>query len=67
MPVIAAVQTILTLLPGFINAGLSVISLINATGAAVKSAQDEGRADLTDAEWNALDTQVADLRKQAAA
>lgn len=63
---ISLALTILTELPALIQAGVDVVGLINSTSATIKAAQD-GNRDISDAEWNALDAQLADLRKQAAA
>lgn len=63
---ISLALTILTELPALIQAGVDVVGLINSTSATIKAAQD-GNRDISDAEWSALDAQLTDLRKQAAA
>ena len=57
--------TILQALPGLIQAGANVINLLNSTNTTIATAQAENR-DPTDTEWNALDSILSDLRKQAA-
>jgi len=59
----------LTLLPGLIQAGAEVLTLIQSTTAAIQAMQTEGR-DPTQAEWDALnaasDTALARLDQASA-
>lgn len=50
-------------LPGLISAGANVIALINSTKTTLTTAKAENR-DPTPAEWDALNAQIDDLRKQ---
>lgn len=52
-PALSFAIQVLNLLPGLIQAGIEVASLIQTTATALKAMHDEGR-DPTDAEWEAL-------------
>lgn len=54
---------VLAQLPGLISAGKDVIGLVNSTKATLETAKAEGR-DPTNAEWDALNAQITDLRAQ---
>jgi hypothetical protein len=53
----------LQILPSLISAGVQVKGLIENTNASLATMQKENR-DPTAAEWDALNAQIADLRKQ---
>ena len=63
MPALAMAIQLLTQLPGLIAAGVQVKGLIDSTRGTLEKAQAEGR-DPTDAEWDALNKTVEELRKQ---
>ncbi len=54
---------LLEALPGLITASEQVLAMIASTSSALKAMQAENR-DPTDAEWAALDSQIAALRGQ---
>ena len=54
---------VLSQLPSLITAGIQVKGLIDNTNATLKASQDQGR-DPTAAEWDALNAQIDELRKQ---
>lgn len=54
---------VLSQLPSLISAGIQVKGLIDNTNATLKAAQDQKR-DPTAQEWDDLNAQIDDLRKQ---
>lgn len=66
MGALAIATSVLSALPGLIQAGVNVLALINSTSATISKAQAENR-DPTAAEWQVLDDMLSDLRKQAQA
>ncbi len=63
MPALAIATSVLQLLPALLQAGIDVMGILQSTNAVISKAQAENR-DPTDAEWNALDTQISGLRAQ---
>jgi len=61
MTAIAFAIQMLNALPSLIAAGIDVVSLVKSTNSALKTMQLEGR-DPDDAEWDALNKMIADLR-----
>ncbi len=63
MPIIAYALQVLTAIPQLIAAGQSVMGLVEHSKAALETMQAEDR-DPNEAEWDALNAVINDLRKQ---
>ena len=62
MSQIAFALQLLNVLPGLVNAGINVATLIQDSRAALQKMQDENR-DPTPEEWDALNQKIRDLRQ----
>jgi hypothetical protein len=63
MTALTFAMQVLNLLPSLIEAGVDVYDLVNKTNASLKQMQDEKR-DPNDAEWDALNQAIEELRAQ---
>lgn len=63
MPALAYAIELLTVLPNLISAGANVMQLVTDGKAKLEAMQAEKR-DPTPAEWDALNAQIAALRKE---
>lgn len=63
MPAIAFASQILSMLPTFIQAGMSVVEFSTWGAEKVKAMADEGR-DPTPEEWDELNARTAELRRR---
>lgn len=63
MPALAFALQALQVLPGLVSAGVDIAHLVNQTTTALGKMQAEKR-DPTQEEWDALNEQIAGLRKE---